>query len=74
MFLFFVKSSFYRSWCFGKLMAMKVNKDWHLANKMPKRPTLDQRIEWHLDHSKNCQCRPLDAKILEEIKKRGIKI
>lgn len=53
---------------------MTINKEWHLANKMPKKPTLDQRIKWHLDHSKNCQCRPIDEKILEEIKKRGIKI
>ena len=52
---------------------MSINKDWHLANKMPKNPTLDQRIKWHLDHSKNCDCRALDGKILEEIIKRGIK-
>ena len=53
---------------------MSLNKDWHLANKMPKKPTIDQRINWHLEHSKNCNCRPLDGKILKEIKKRGIKL
>lgn len=53
---------------------MSINREWHLANKMPKNPSLDQRIEWHIEHSKNCQCRPLDGKILEEIKKRGLKI
>ena len=53
---------------------MKINKEWHLSNKMPKNPTLDQRIQWHLEHAQNCQCRPLDGKILEEIKKRGIKV
>lgn len=52
----------------------KINKEWHLANKMPKNPTLDERIEWHLSHSKNCECRKLEGKILEEIQKRGIKI
>lgn len=51
---------------------MKINASWHSANKMPKNPTIEQRIEWHLAHVKNCECRPLDGKILEEIKKRKI--
>ena len=51
---------------------MKINAKWHLANKMPKNPTLDQRVKWHLEHAKNCVCRPLGGKILEEIKKRGL--
>lgn len=50
----------------------KINKEWHLRNLMPKNPTLDQRVEWHLAHSKNCSCRKLEGKILEEIKKRGL--
>ncbi|MFZ6035337.1 MAG: hypothetical protein ACOYUB_04310 [Patescibacteria group bacterium] len=52
----------------------RINASWHLMNKMPKNPTLDERIEWHLEHAKNCACRPLGGKILEEIKKRGIKV
>jgi hypothetical protein len=50
----------------------KINAQWHLKNKMPKNPTLDERIKWHLEHAKNCTCRPLGGKILEEIKKRGL--
>lgn len=53
---------------------MKINTEWHLANKMPKNPILDQRVEWHVKHARNCSCRPLGGKILEEIKKRNIKI
>jgi len=53
---------------------MKINKEWHLANKMPKNPTLDQRVKWHVEHARSCQCRKLKGKILEEIKKRGIRI
>lgn len=57
---------------------MAINAKWHLKNKMPNPPagglTIDQRIEWHLEHAKNCACRPLGGKILEEIKKRGLKI
>jgi len=53
---------------------MKLNRKWHLANKMPKNPTLDQRIKWHTEHARNCSCRPLEGTILEEIKRRGIKV
>lgn len=52
----------------------QINKEWHLKNKMPNNPTLDQRIAWHVDHARNCQCRKPEVKILEEITKRGIKI
>ncbi|QQS44334.1 hypothetical protein IPM65_01910 [Candidatus Roizmanbacteria bacterium] len=51
---------------------MNINKEWHLAHKMPKNPTLDERIQWHSEHVKNCQCRPLHGKILEEMKRRGL--
>jgi len=50
---------------------MNINKVWDLTNKMPKKATLDQRIKWHVGHSKNCSCRPMPEKIQEEIKKKG---
>lgn len=53
---------------------MSINKDWHLANKMPKNPNLDQRVKWHVEHARNCNCRQLHGKILAEIQKRGIRI
>lgn len=53
---------------------MKLNKEWHLKHKMPAKATLDQRIEWHLKHVVNCSCRGIPEKLLEEMKKRGIKI
>jgi len=48
---------------------MAINKEWHLANKMPKNATLDQRIEWHLAHQKNCSCRGTPKKIRAEIER-----
>ena len=51
---------------------MKINKDWHTKNRMPKNPTLNERVIWHLSHAKNCDCRPLGGKILDEIKKREL--
>jgi hypothetical protein len=53
---------------------MKLNKEWHLAHPMPKNPTLDQRIAWHIEHQKNCACRKITGKLKEEMKKRKIKI
>jgi len=34
-----------------------MNRDWHAANPMPKRPSLQERIEWHRAHQQNCACR-----------------
>ncbi len=51
-----------------------INANWHLAHRMPKNPTLDQRVTWHLEHARNCHCRALGGKILAEIQKRGIKV
>jgi hypothetical protein len=53
---------------------MKINKEWHLAHRMPPNASLDQRIEWHMEHAKHCQCREMPLKLKEELKKRGMKV
>jgi len=50
---------------------MKINKEWHLKNLMPKNPTLEERIRWHLEHSKNCRCREMPESIRKEIERRN---
>jgi hypothetical protein len=35
----------------------KINKEWHLANKMPKNASFEQRVEWHKGHLVHCACR-----------------
>jgi hypothetical protein len=35
----------------------KMNRDWHLANKLPKAASFEQRVEWHKAHLANCACR-----------------
>lgn len=52
----------------------KINAEWHLKHKMPKNPTMDERIKWHLEHQKHCSCRKISGKLAEEMKKRGIKL
>ncbi|MGZ4038112.1 MAG: hypothetical protein ACXVPQ_09820 [Bacteroidia bacterium] len=53
---------------------MKTNKAWHEAHRMPENASLEQRIEWHLDHQRHCSCRPVPAKLAQEMKRKGIKI
>lgn len=48
----------------------KINAAWHQQHRMPKNATTDQRIEWHLEHQKNCGCRTdIPTKLKEEMKK-----
>lgn len=49
---------------------MKINKEWHLSHRMPKNPTTEQRLDWHIEHEKNCSCRQMPEKLKAEIKKR----
>ena len=53
---------------------MKINSEWHEQNRMPKNAKLEQRIEWHIAHAKNCSCREIPEKLKEEVKKRKIKL
>jgi hypothetical protein len=55
-------------------MAGKLNATWHRANRMPAKPSLDQRIVWHLAHARACACRSLPAGILVELKRRRIRV
>ena len=50
----------------------KTNRLWHEQNKMPKNPTKQQRIEWHLHHAKHCQCRPIPDGVIVLMKESGI--
>ncbi|KKQ74344.1 MAG: hypothetical protein US96_C0034G0005 [Candidatus Woesebacteria bacterium GW2011_GWB1_38_5b] len=49
---------------------MKINAEWHKKNKMPKNPTEEQRIKWHIAHAKNCACWPIPKKLQEIIDKK----
>ena len=50
---------------------MKMNKEWHLKNKISAKATFDQRVKWHIAHQKNCACRPIPAKLAEEMGKKA---
>ena len=50
----------------------KTNREWHEQNRMPRNPTLEQRLAWHLAHAQACQCRPIPASLLKLLETRGI--
>jgi len=50
-----------------KTTAGKTNKEWHEKHRMPKNATLAQRMAWHLEHAKNCSCRPIPDKLKQEM-------
>lgn len=39
-----------------------------MAHKMPKRPTLQERAKWHIEHAKNCKCREIPLSIKDLIR------
>jgi hypothetical protein len=44
-----------------------MNVKWHGRHVMPKRASLEQRIEWHREHQLECGCRPIPARLLEQM-------
>jgi hypothetical protein len=51
-----------------------MNREWHKDHKMPASATPRERVEWHLEHTRHCACRPfpkgLLGKMSEEEKQR----
>ena len=48
-----------------KASKKSMNKEWHEKHKMPGNANLEQRIAWHIAHSKHCGCREMPPKIWE---------
>ena len=49
---------------YGSMSNKKGAIQWHLSHKMPKNPTLEQRLEWHKEHKKFCSCRPIPPTLI----------
>lgn len=49
-------------------MVSRLNKIWHLKHPMPVNPSFEQRVKWHLEHQKQCSCREIPVKLIEEMK------
>ena len=46
----------------------RLNAAWHESHPMPKNPTTEQRLAWHVAHQKNCGCRAMPAKLRAMLK------
>jgi hypothetical protein len=46
------------------------NSAWHLKHKLKEGATLEQRIEWHIEHARRCPCQLDDLDILQELERR----
>ena len=44
-----------------------MNREWHDKHKMPNAPTAEERVRWHLEHTKNCACRPFPAGLMARL-------
>ncbi len=45
----------------------KLNAAWHKVHRMPKNPTVKQRLTWHTAHTKHCGCRPFPAALRKQL-------
>jgi hypothetical protein len=48
-----------------------MNSSWHKKHPMPKKPSLQQRVQWHLAHAKACGCRGIPKTVIAELRRRG---
>jgi hypothetical protein len=53
-----------------KRSSRKTNARWHAAHRMPRSPSLEQRVSWHVAHAAHCACRPMPATVVAELKRR----
>lgn len=44
-------------------MTPTLNAAWHARHKMPRNPTTEQRLTWHVQHAKHCACRSIPPKL-----------
>ncbi len=38
---------------------MKINAAWHRKNRVPKPADTNKYLQWHVDHARECGCRPI---------------
>jgi predicted flap endonuclease-1-like 5' DNA nuclease len=46
---------------------MSINASWHEAHPMPKNPSLQDRVAWHVEHTRECACRAMPDTVTKEL-------
>jgi hypothetical protein len=52
----------------------KINAAWHEAHPMPKNATEDERVAWHVAHSRACGCRRIEGGVKALLEAHGYRI
>lgn len=52
-------------------MASRLNRQWHETHRMPRNATLEERLDWHVQHAANCNCREMPPTIKAQLEARG---
>jgi hypothetical protein len=47
-----------------------MNKPWHEQNRMRRNATIEQRLAWHIEHQRHCQCRPIPQSLVPLLAER----
>jgi hypothetical protein len=47
-----------------------MNREWHEGHKMPDGASAKERIEWHMEHTRQCACRPFPKLLLAKLNDR----
>jgi hypothetical protein len=50
-------------------LTLALNREWHLAHRMPQKATREQRIKWHAAHAAACGCRAIPESIRLDVEK-----
>lgn len=51
-----------------------MNRTWHAEHRLDPRASLDQRIDWHVEHAQQCGCREMPDSIKRELQARNLPI
>jgi uncharacterized protein YdhG (YjbR/CyaY superfamily) len=46
-----------------------MNADWHKKHVLAKGASVEERMAWHREHAKRCACRPIPAKLLDQMRR-----
>jgi hypothetical protein len=51
-----------------------MNAEWHDVHVLGQGASMDRRVEWHLEHARECGCRAIPRTVVEELERRGVEV
>ncbi len=49
-----------------------MNREWHDQHRLSTGASLEERVQWHIEHAETCACRPVPRSVLEELERRRL--